>query len=75
MGTDMDARMVCHHRSLPSDAGKGAVVMPDMVELGYYACAALGLFFGMVIMACVRVERGDLDERREDDDFDFWIDD
>ena len=64
-----------HNCSLPVDARKGALVMPDKVLLGYYACAALGLIFGMIIMAHVRVERGDLDAPDPDDNFDFWIDD
>ena len=43
------------------------------VQMGYYLCTALGLLFGMVIMAVARVERGDLEEE-ENDDFDQWID-
>ncbi len=47
----------------------------EKIQLGYYLCAALGIFFGMIIMAYVRVERGDLepeDNRDEKTLFDIW---
>lgn len=45
----------------------------DRVLLGYYACVALGIIIGMVIMAFARAQ----EEEEEDDidNFDFWIDD
>ena len=45
----------------------------EKIQLGYLLAAAIGLIFGMVIMAVARVERGDLDE--DNDNFEFWIDD
>lgn len=47
--------------------------MNDYILLAWFAWGALCFIVGAVMMACVRVERGDLDE--EDDNFDFWIDD
>ena len=76
MGTDMDVRMVCHLGSLPLDAGKGAVVMPDKILLGYYLCAALGIFFGIALgIAYCKIAKVQPEEPDEIDNFDFWIDD
>lgn len=46
--------------------------MNDLPLLAWFAWGALCFIFGAVMMACVRVERGDLDE--EEENFDFWID-
>ena len=44
------------------------MLLIDKIQLGYYLCAAVGLIFGMLIMAVARVERGDLDEAEEEID-------
>lgn len=50
-----------------------AVQVNDYILLAWLAWGALCFIVGAVMMAAVRVERGELDEDK--DNFDFWIDD
>lgn len=47
----------------------------EKIQLGYYACAALGLIFGMAIMAIVKIDRRDSETEDNKDEeilFDIW---
>ena len=47
----------------------------EKIQLGYYACAALGLIFGMAIAAIVKIDRRDLEPEDNKDEeilFDIW---
>ncbi len=47
----------------------------EKIQLGYYACAALGLIFGMIIMAIVKRDQRDMESEDNKDEeilFDIW---
>lgn len=71
MGDSIYPRLRCYNRLLRLD-GRRVVEVNDYTLLAWFAWGVLCFIFGAVMMAAVRVERGDLDE--EEENFDFWID-
>lgn len=48
----------------------------DRIQLGYYLCAALGIFFGIALgIAYCKIAKVQPEEQDDIDNFDFWIDD
>lgn len=51
------------------------MTLAEKIQLGYYACVALGLIFGIAIMAIVKIDRRDMESEDNKDEeilFDIW---